>query len=270
MEKLGILAGNGTMPKEVIEHCKATGRDFFVVGIEPYIITDVLHNVPHILIKIGEFGKIIKNFQINQVKEIVFAGGIRRPSYKEFIPDWEGAKLMTKLAIKKMGDDDIFRAIINEIETKGFKVVGVHEVMPQILLSEGVHSKTKPTKEDMEDIQIGIKVAKTLGAVDVGQACVVQEGIILAVEAREGTDNMLERILPLKRSGKAPILVKMVKPGQEMRVDLPTIGPKTIESMKKNGVKGIALEIGGTIFLEKEKVIKMVDEAKIFIVGVKN
>ncbi|MCL2039160.1 MAG: UDP-2,3-diacylglucosamine diphosphatase LpxI [Bacteroidetes bacterium] len=270
MEKLGILAGNGTMPKEVIEHCKAIKRDFFVVGIEPFVLPETLYETPHILVKIGEIGKIFKYFQANKVKEVVFAGGIRRPSFKELIPDWEGAKLITKLAIKKMSDDNIFRVLIDEIELKGFKVVGAHEVMPQMLFSEGVYGKTKPSKEDFEDIQIGIKVAKTLGELDVGQSCVVQEGIILAVEAREGTDNMIDRISALKRDGKAPVLIKMAKPKQEIRVDLPTIGTRTIEFMKKNGVKGLAVEIGSTIFLEKEKVIKMANEAKIFIVGVKD
>jgi DUF1009 family protein len=269
-EKLGILAGNGAMPKEVIEHCKATGRAFFVVGLEPYVLPETLYDAPHISAKIGEVGKILKSFQKNQVKEIVFAGGIRRPSFKELIPDWEGAKLMTKLAIRKMDDDNVFRVLINEIEGKGFKVVGAQEVMPQVLLTEKLYGKTKPTKEDFEDIKTGIKVAKALGALDVGQACVVQEGMILAVEAKEGTDGMMDRIPALKRKGKAPILIKVTKPEQEARVDLPTIGTKTIETMKRNGIKGMAVEIGSTIFLEKEKVLKMVNEAGIFIVGVEN
>ncbi|MCL2041967.1 MAG: UDP-2,3-diacylglucosamine diphosphatase LpxI [Bacteroidales bacterium] len=269
MEKLGILAGNGAMPKEVVDHCKTTNREFFVVGLEPHVLPETVQDTPHVLAKVGEIGKILKNFQKNQVKEIVFAGGVRRPSLKELIPDWEGAKLMTKLAIRKMSDDDIFRMLFNEIEKKGFKVVGAQEVMPQMLLLEGACGKTKPSKEDLEDIQTGIKVAQALGALDVGQACVVQEGMILAVEAKEGTDAMMDRAHSVKRSGKSPVLVKIVKPGQETRVDLPTIGPRTIEAMKRNGIKGMAVEIGGTLLLEREKTIKMADEAKIFIVGVK-
>jgi DUF1009 family protein len=269
MEKLGILAGNGAMPKEVVDYCKATGRDFFVVGLEPHVLPETVQDTPHVLAKIGEIGKILKNFQKNEVKEIVFAGGVRRPTLKELIPDWEGAKLMTKFAIRRMTDDDIFRVLINEIETKGFKVVGAQEVIPQMMLLEGACGKTKPSKEDLEDIQTGIKVAKALGALDVGQACVVQESMILAVEAKEGTDTMMDRIPAVKRSGKAPILVKVVKPGQETRVDLPTIGPRTIETLKRNGIKGMAVEIGGTLLLEREKTVKMADDAKIFIVGVR-
>jgi len=268
MQKLGILAGNGTMPKEVIEHCKATNRDYFVVGLEPYIDTTIIKDSPHVLAKIGEIGKIFKSFQINEVKEIVFAGGIRRPSFKELIPDWEGVKLLGKLAIKKMSDDDIFKMLISEIESKGFKVIGAQEVMPHILFTDGLYGKTKPSEADFEDIKLGIKVAKAMGSLDVGQACVVQESIILAVEAREGTDAMIERVGTLKRAGKPPVFIKVVKPDQDTRVDLPVIGPRTMECVIRNGIKGLAVEAGGTIFLEKEKVLKMADNAKIFVIGV--
>ena len=268
MKKLGILAGNGTMPKEVVEHCKTTNREYFVVGLEPYVLLATINETPHALVKIGEIGKIYKHFEQNHVKEIVFAGGIRRPSLKELIPDWEGAKLMTKLAVKKMSDDNIFRFLFEEIEMKGFHVVGAHEVMPQILFNEEHFGKKKPTKADLENIEYAIRVSKALGSLEVGQACVVQEGIILAVEAREGTDNMIDRVSALTRKGRPPILVKLTKPGQDPRVDLPTIGPRTIEYMIKNGIKGLAVERGLTIFLEKERVLKMIEEANIFVIGI--
>ena len=167
-----------------------------------------------------------------------------------------------------MSDDNVFRLLIGEIEAKGFKVVGIQEVMPQILFSDDYLGKTKPSKDDYEDIKIGIKVARGLGELDVGQACVVQEGIILAVEAREGTDSMLSRVPALRRKGNAPIMIKVVKPGQDSRVDLPVIGPNTLEALIKNGIKGIAVDKGGTILLEKEKLLEMADKYKIFVAGV--
>ena len=269
MTKLGIIAGNGVMPKEVIEHCKKIKRDYFVVGLEPYVLTETVEGSPHILAKIGEIGKIFKYFQAKGVKEIVFAGGIRRPSFKELIPDWEGVKLMGKIAINSMGDDDIFRKLFDEIEKKGFKVVGAQDVVPEMMLTEGTYSKTKPTKADLLDIELGIKVSKAMGQLDVGQACVVQENIVLAVEAREGTDAMINRVSELKRKGKAPVFIKVTKPGQDTRVDLPVIGPRTMEFIISNGIKGIAVETGATLFLEKEKVFKMAEEAKVFIMGIK-
>jgi len=269
MKKLGVIAGDGMMPVEIINHCNRVGREIFVVGIEPYAKEEQLKNAPHTFAKIGEAGKILKTMAKNDVREIVLAGGVKRPSFKELIPDWKGAKIMAKLAIKKMSDDNMFRAVIEEIESHGFKVVGIEEVVPEMLFSEGVYGKVKPSVEDMDDIQRGITVAKALGSVDVGQAVVVQEGMVLAVEAIEGTDMMLSRAATVKKQGKPPVMIKILKPGQDMRADLPAIGLQTIEQLKKYGIKGIAVEAGGILLIEREAVIKMANEAGIFIIGMK-
>ena len=268
-KKLGMIAGSGMMPVEIINYCNKTGREIYVVGLEPFASEEQLKDVPHSFAKIGEVGKMIKALKNNNVYEIVLAGGIKRPSFKELIPDWEGMKVIGKLAMKKTSDDNMFRAVIDEIENFGFKVVGIEEVVPEMLFFEGIYGKAKPSKEDMDDINRGITVAKALGAVDVGQAVVVQEGMVLAVEAIEGTDMMLSRAATVKKQGKAPIMVKVLKPGQDMRVDLPAIGLQTIEQLKKYGIKGIAVEAGGILLIEREAVIKMADEAGIFILGVK-
>jgi len=268
-KKLGMIAGSGMMPVEIIKHCLNTGREIFVVGIEPYAKEEELKDAPHIFAKIGEAGKMLKALAKNNVHDVVLAGGVKRPSFKELIPDWEGAKIMARLAIKKMSDDNMFRAVINEIERHGFKVVGIEEVVPEMLFSEGIYGKVKPTVDDMDDIRRGVKVAKALGAVDVGQATVVQEGMVLAVEAIEGTDMMLARAATVKKRGKAPVMVKVLKPGQDMRVDLPAIGLQTIEQLKKYGIKGIAVEAGGILLIEREAVVKMADDSGIFIIGVK-
>ena len=267
--KLGMIAGSGMMPVEIIKHCNDTGRDIFVVGIEPFAKEEELKEALHIFAKIGEAGKIINAMTKNEVREIVLAGGIKRPSFKELIPDWKGAKLMAKLAIRKMSDDNMFRAVIDEIESHGFKVVGIENVVPQMMFTEGVYGKVKPSSEDMDDIQRGITVAKALGAVDVGQAVVVQEGMVLAVEAIEGTDMMLSRAATVKKPGKPPVMIKTLKPGQDLRVDLPAIGLQTIEQLKKYGIKGIAVEAEGILLIERNKVVKMADELGIFIIGVK-
>ena len=268
-KKLGMIAGGGMMPVEIIRHCDQTGREIFVVGIEPYAKEEELKDVSHIFAKIGEAGKMLKALAQNNVHDIVLAGGVKRPSFKELIPDWEGAKIMARLAIKKMSDDNMFRAVIDEIERHGYKVVGIEEVVPGMMFSEGLYGKVKPMAEDMDDIRRGIQVAKALGAVDVGQAAVVQEGMVLAVEAIEGTDMMLSRAATVKKKGKAPVMVKVLKPGQDMRVDLPAIGLQTIEQLKKYGIKGIAVEAGGILLIEREAVIKMANEAGIFIIGMK-
>ena len=268
-KKLGMIAGDGMMPVEIIKHCNKTGTEIFVAGIEPHATEDRLKDAPHIFAKIGEAGKVIRAFRENNVQNIVMAGGIRRPSIKELIPDWEGAKIMARLAIRKMSDDNLLRAIISEAEKLGFRVIGVHEVLPELLFSEGVYGKVKPSPEDMDDIQRGMTVAKALGAVDVGQGCVVQEGMVLAVEAIEGTDMMLARAATLKKKGKAPILVKALKPVQDVRVDLPAIGLQTIIRLMEYGFKGIAVEAGASVFIESDAAISFADEAGIFIIGMK-
>ena len=270
LKKIGMVAGGGNMPIEIIKYCKEKGIDIYVIGLEPFASEDQLSGTPHSFAKIGEVGKMMKIFKSNNINNIVLAGGIKRPSLKELIPDWVGMKILTKLAIKKMSDDNLFRAVINEIEKLGFKILGIEEVVPEMMFYEGVYGKVKPSKEDMNDIERGFVVAKALGAVDVGQAVVVQEGMVLAVEAIEGTDMMLSRASLVKKRGKAPIMVKVLKPKQDMRVDLPAIGLQTIELLKKYGIKGIAVEAGGVLLIERNAVIEKANKAGVFIIGIKN
>ena len=268
-QTLGLIAGNGMMPVEIIRHCNKHNIPIFVVGLESFATEEQLSEAPHLFAKIGEAGKILKTFKEHNVHNIVLAGGIKRPSFKELIPDWEGMKIAAKLALKKMSDDNLFRAVMDEIESRGFKVVGIEEVVPDMLFQEGIYGKIKPNKEDMDDITRGWTVAKAIGAVDVGQAVVVREGLVLAMEAIEGTDMVLSRAAHLRKPGKAPVMVKVLKPGQDMRVDLPAIGLQTMEMFVKYGIGGIAVEAGGILLIEKDAVIKKADENGIFIIGLK-
>ncbi len=268
IKKVGLLAGSGQMPVKIIQSCRERGIDIYVIGLEPFADEDAFASVPHTMARMGEVGKIFKALKDNGAVDIVMAGGIKRPSLKELIPDWEGAKLIAKLTMKKLGDDGLFRAVIAEVESRGFKVRGIEEVVPEMMFHSGVYGKVKPSKDDMDDIARGIEVAKALGKVDVGQAVVVQEGMVLAVEAAEGTDMMLSRAATVKKQGKAPVMVKIKKPGQDTRTDMPAMGIQTIEQLKKYGMGGIAVESGGILVIEREEAIKMADEAGIFIIGV--
>jgi DUF1009 family protein len=217
--------------------------------------------------RLGEVGKVMKFFKEHGVTELVLAGGIKRPALKELIPDFEAVKILAKVALSKKTDDGLFRAVIAEIEARGFHVLGIEEVVPEMLFHEGVYGRVKPSSGDMDDIRRGIEIVRALGAVDVGQAVVIQEGIVLAVEAVEGTDAMLSRAASLKKPGKAPVMVKILKPGQDTRVDLPAIGIQTVEQLSKYGIGGIAVEAGGILVIERQGVIAAADAAKIFIIG---
>lgn len=269
-----MLAGSGMMPVEIIKHCRKRGVEIYVAGLQPFADEATFapgeffaEGVPHVMARLGEVGKMIKFFKDHGVTDLVLAGNIKRPSLKELIPDWEATKMLARIALKKQSDDGLFRAVIGEIENRGFHILGIEEVVPEMMFHEGVYGRVKPSSEDMDDIRRGIVVAKALGAVDVGQAVVIQEGMTLAVEAVEGTDMMLARAETVKKPGKAPVMVKIMKPGQDTRVDIPAIGIQTVEQLKKYGMGGIAVESGGILVIEREAVIELADKAGIFIIG---
>ncbi len=269
IKKIGVIAGGGMMPVEIVRSCLERGVEVYVAGLQPWADETLFRDVDHIMARIGEPGKMIKFFKEHGVVDLVLAGGIKRPSFKELIPDFEAVKMLAKIALKKQSDDGLFRSMIAEVEARGFHVCGIEEVVPEMLFREGVYGRVKPSSDDMDDIRRGIEVARALGAVDVGQAAVVQEGIVLAVEAVEGTDAMLSRAASLKKPGKAPVMVKILKPGQDPRVDLPAIGIQTVEQLSKYGIGGIAVESGGILVIEREAVIAAADAAKVFIIGMK-
>ena len=264
--KLGIICGGGDLPYKVIEICKKYNRPYFALAIKDNANKDFFtKDVPHIWIRIGQAGTGFKTFKDEGVKEIVLIGTIKRPSFADLIPDLRTASFFAKLGAKALGDDGILRALVKEIEEDGMKVVGIQEVVPDLLAPYGVLTKTEPSKEDEEDIRRGVEVAFNLGKLDVGQSVVTQQGLVLGLEGIEGTDKLIIRCKDYKRKGKAPILVKLRKPEQDMRIDLPTIGVKTIENAHNSGFSGIAIHEGNTLIVNQEEVVKLANKYKMFI-----
>lgn len=265
-KKLGIICGGGELPKKIINWCQKHNRPYFALAIkdnanEEYFTKDVNHK----WIRIGQAGTGFKLLKDELVKEIVLIGTIKRPTISDLVPDLRTTAFFAKLGMKSLGDDGILRAVVKEIEQEQMKVVGIQEVMPEILAPKGVLTKQKPSKEDEQDIKRGIEVGFTLGRLDVGQSVVIQQGLVLGVEGIEGTDKLIIRCADYKRKGKSPILVKLRKPTQDMRVDLPTIGIKTIENAHKSGFSGIAIHEGNTLIVNQEEVVKLADKYKMFI-----
>ncbi|MBN9565546.1 MAG: UDP-2,3-diacylglucosamine diphosphatase LpxI [Alphaproteobacteria bacterium] len=270
--KIGIIAGQGFLPKLLIEACKSQGRPFFVLALENQTDSAILKDVPHAWNRIGAVGKSIEILKSQGITCLVMAGGVRRPSWLELRPDFKAAEVLATLGVKAFGDDGILKGLIDFLEKEGFSVVGAHEIIGGILASNGNMTKSSPSPEDMEDIRRAFIVAKTLGSVDVGQGVVVQQGIVLAVEAVEGTDLMLSRI-PIARErvkglGKGGVLVKASKPNQEQRIDLPTIGLRTLELILDHKLNGIALEAKKCLIIDKETLIQRSNERGVFIYGV--
>jgi DUF1009 family protein len=173
-----------------------------------------------------------------------------------------------KVGMKSLGDDGLLRLVAGELERDGFRLVGAHEILSDLAVEEGVLGKVKPDAQAMADAQHGLKVARVLGAADVGQGCVVQQGLVLALEAIEGTDEMIRRSAGYRREGVGGVLVKSAKPQQDRRLDLPAIGVSTVENAHDAGLRGIALLAGGTMIIDRKKTVKRADELGLFIVGI--
>ena len=266
--KLCIVAGGGRLPKLLIEACRDTGREFFVLALKGQADPEIVDKVPHEWIRMGAAGQAFAILKEQGIEELVMAGRVRRPSLLDLRPDLRVIKFFARLGRKGIGDDGLLRAVIDEVESEGYRVIGAHEVLPTLTAEEGPLGTVVPDDQAEEDIARGMAVLTALSNVDIGQAVVVQQGIVLGVEAVEGTDALIERCNALKRDGKGGVLVKFSKRGQETRVDMPTIGPETIRQVADAGLRGIAVGAGTTIILDVEDLVRAADEAGVFVVGV--
>jgi UDP-2,3-diacylglucosamine hydrolase len=200
-------------------------------------------------------------------------GPVRRPSLATLKLDWRGLQVLTRLGLglgpgAGFGDDRLFKAIVGELEGEGFRVIGADEVVDQLLAPDGLLTQAAPDAAAARDIELGIRVAARLGELDVGQAVVVQQGLVLGVEAVEGTDPLLARCAGLRRDGPGGVLVKLKKPTQERRADLPTIGPGTVRAAAAAGLAGIAVHAGHCLIIERARVVEAADRAGLFVIGV--
>jgi UDP-2,3-diacylglucosamine hydrolase len=269
---LGILAGGGPLPGRVAAAAAAAGRKIFIVGLEGFAERAVLAPWPHALHRIGAAGAILAALRRHGCQDVVLIGPIRRPSFFDIRPDAEGVKMLARIGRAAFaGDDGLLSAVMRVLGEEGFRIVGAHEILREALGPKGLLSRAAPSAAAMADVRRGIAVNRALGAADVGQACVVAAGVVIAVEAVEGTDAMLSRcgVLIDALSMKKPtgVLVKSVKPGQDRRADLPTIGPNTIQEAAAAGLAGVAYDAGGTILAERDAAVARADEAGLFLIG---
>lgn len=263
---IGLIAGDGEFPIILVQALKKKNYKIVCVcfskdqerRLKKYI-SDVFQ------IKIGQLGKLIKIFKNHKVKELVFLGKIDKgKALKVGIPDFKAILLWKKL--KNREDDTLLRGIAEELENEGFIVRGPAEFLQEYLTPQGVLTKRKPTSEEWEDIKYGFKIAKALGKFDIGQCVAVKDKMTVAVEAMEGTDATILRAGKLK---KDIIVIKVAKPKQDLRLDLPVAGMKTVENLIKAKAKVLVLEAGKTFFLQQEEAVKLADKYKISIVGYK-
>jgi DUF1009 family protein len=274
MKKLGLIAGGGGLPVEIAEHCERSGRPLIVIRLKGFASPE-LAPYAGAEVGIGEIGKCIKALKRAGCEAVCLAGIVSRPDFASLVPDLRGLKLLPKaIAAARQGDDALLRLLVSEFEKEGFEVQGAHEVMDDLSLPAGYLGSRTAAEDDLEDVQRALEVARAVGRLDVGQAAVVAQGLVLAVEAQEGTDAMLARVAELPghlrgRPGAGRgVLAKAPKPIQETRVDLPTIGLATVQAAARAGLAGIVGEAGRLLVLDREAVVALADELGVFILGV--
>ncbi|MBM3505523.1 MAG: LpxI family protein [Alphaproteobacteria bacterium] len=265
--KLGILAGTGALPRRLVEACQADRREVFVITFEGENENRDLPAVPGTRLPLGAVGRVLEALRQAGCREVVLAGAFRRPAWSALKPDWRGARLLPKV-MAAGGDDAVLKVIAKEMESEGFRVIGADEVQPQLLAPVAAIAGRAATPAERSDIALGRAVLRALSPFDVGQAVVVEAGRVLGIEGPEGTDALIDRARNLKTAGPGTgVLVKMRKRGQDQRLDRPTVGPTTVESVAGAGFAGIAVEAGETLLVDQSALTARALALGVFVVG---
>ena len=273
---LAVICGGGSLPFAVADAVAKRGRRVVLFGIRGCADPQRVAAYPHYWTSLGQFGSLCRLARREGCRDVVFIGSVMRPSVWGIRPDFKTLRMLPRIvAIFRGGDDHLLTGVAKIFEEHGFRLVGAHEIAPEILMPEGSLGGGRPTDRDQADIAKGLALLNATSAFDVGQAAVVADGRVLAVEAAEGTDQMLARIAELRKRGQLAtgfgrgVLVKAAKHGQDRRFDLPSIGPLTVEGAAQAGLAGIAVVAGGTVVAEPDRLAQAADRAHLFIVGVR-
>ena len=273
MTKLGLLAGGGALPVELATWRRNAGLPVFVIRLKGFA-DPALQAFEGADVGIAELGRCFDVLSRAGCDAVCFAGNVSRPDFGALKPDLRGlTALPGAIAAARSGDDALLRYLVQQFEDEGFNVVGAHEVAGEMLLDAGPAGAVAPGEADAADLARAFQIAGRIGALDIGQGVVVCDGLVLAVEAQEGTDAMLRRLTELPTAIRGTperprgVLVKRLKPTQERRTDLPTLGVATLERAAQAGLAGVGAEAGGTLVLDKPRVIETADRLGLFLVG---
>lgn len=275
--KLGIIAGGGNLPIRLARSCANTGNPYYVIRLKGYTDPE-LEAFEGEAVYIAEFGKLVRRLKDQGCDAIVMAGIVSRPNFSQLKPDWRAAALLPKVvAAARRGDGALLDTLVHLFESEGFLVVGAEEVATDLFAPEGAIGAIRPGEKDFADLAKAAEVVRALGSFDIGQAAVVRNGHVLAIEAAEGTDAMLQRCAdlpedirgyePEEEQSRRGVLLKRPKPGQELRVDLPTIGIETVRRADAAGLAGIAIEAEAGLIIDREEVAAAADRAGLFVYG---
>lgn len=272
---VAIICGGGTFPFTVADALLRNNRQVVLFALTGWADAERVKNYPHHWAHVVQLGRFLRLARREGCRDVIFIGTLVRPSLRQLINFDLATLRVIPRAIRHFrgGDDHLLTGMAKMLEDHGFRLLAAHEVAPEILVQEGSLGQFSPSENDMIDIRHGFTVLHAMGPLDIGQAVVVANHHVIAVEAAEGTDQMLARVAELRRSKRfrAPlgsgVLIKAPKPGQDRRFDLPSIGPRTIEGVAEAGLAGLAVIAGGTIVAEPQIVVQKADRAKVFMTG---
>jgi DUF1009 family protein len=272
---LALICGGGTLPVAVADAVIGGGRRVVLFPIRGWADAALVERYPHCWLAVAQVGRFLRRARQEGCRDVAFIGTAVRPPFRALRVDWEMFKLLPRVwRIYRGGDDHLLSGVVRIFEDHGFRIVGAHEVAPQILMPAGNVGSRAPAAQDLADIEHGLGLLRAIGPYDVGQGAVVANKHVLAVEAAEGTDSMLARVAELRARGRIPtpagegVLVKAPKPNQERRIDLPTIGPRTVSEAARAGLAGIAIVAGEAIIAEPAAVAAAADREKVFVFGI--
>lgn len=266
LPKLGIVAGGGAIPGILVQTCRQSGRDFALAALKGHCDPALTEGVPHRWVRLGALGSAVRYLHSKDVRELVIVGSVVRPTVLGSAPDIYSLRFYLGVRGWRLGDGRLLNALIAMLEsTEGFAVVGADAVEPDLLARPGPLGRGMPDAEASADIAMGCRGALALGAADRGQSVVVRAGGIIGREGRDGTDALLARCR--NAPGTGGVLVKLPKPLQDRRIDLPTIGVGTVMGAAEAGLAGIAVEAGGALIVDRKAVAEAADRAGLFVVG---
>lgn len=267
MAAIGLIAGSGSFPIRFARSARAQGHRVIAAAHHGETDRSIESHVDEIIwVHVGQFGKIVKAFRRAGVEQAAMAGGITKIRiFGGLRPDLLALKYAAK--VSSWNDDGLLRFIAGMFESEGIAIIDSTRFCPDILATEGPYTRRQPDEEQLKDVALGLEVARALGAVDVGQTVCVKGGSVVAVEAVEGTDHCLRRAGEL--AGKGVVVVKTAKPQQDMRFDVPCIGPETIEVCRGIGAAVIAVEAGRTLVLDEDETVRRAERAGIALLGVR-
>jgi DUF1009 family protein len=274
---LAIICGGGSLPFTVADAATRGGRRVVLFALRGSADADRVAAYRHHWASYGQFGRFCRLAREEGCRDVVFIGTVIRPAIWQVRPDLGTLRLVPRIIrMFRGGDGHLLAGVAQVFEDAGFRLLGAHEVAPEILMPEGLLGSRQPSENDRADIARGLALLRATGPFDVGQAVIVADNHVLAIEAAEGTDHMLARVAEMRRIGRIRtprgrgVLVKAPKLGQDRRVDLPSIGPQTVANVAQAGLAGLALVAGGAIVAEPQRIAAAAQREQLFVIGVRD